>query len=84
VTTSPDDVLDTLAMVRVLYDDNTEPATRTHELLDEWQELDADGVDGSGLMPTMGIVLHALLRHTQPDVDSMFAEAHIDALAAVA
>ena len=84
VTPTPDDVLDTLAMVRVLYDDDAEPATKTRELLAEWETLDANGDDGAGLMPTVGVVLHALLRHPKPDIDAMFAEAHLDALASVA
>lgn len=73
-----------MAMVRVLYDEAVEPAAKTQELIEEWQALEADGADTSGLMPTVGVILHALLRHTQPDVDSMFADAHLDTLATVA
>lgn len=79
-----DDVLDTLAIVRVLYDDAAEPAIKTQELLEEWRALDADGADGSGLLPTVGVILQALMHHTQPDVETMFVEAHVAALATVA
>ena len=83
MTTTPDDVLDTLAMVRVLYDDHAEPVAKTRELLEEWQHMDGDA-DCSGLLPAVGVVLRALLAHATTDIDTMFAEAHVDALAVVA